>query len=963
METTNSTPAAQNRIVSTEALSIMDMIMICLRHWPWFILSLLIFMGAATLYLMRTPKTYTRTMSVLVKSGSAGKTEEIRSLEELGVGNLTTEISDEIVAIHSPAAIYDMVKRLHLDFSYFRPGYFRNDPLYAESLPVEVELPDLDDNATASFTLTLNGDETATLSKIVFRGNEVSKSLRIRIGKQSKSLFGAILIKPTIYYNKGTRGDILVQRIGFVAAAGRYGAVISASLQPNTKNIIDVRCVDNSIPRAENILKTIINIYNENWVKNRNQISVSTNEFIKERLAVIEEELGDVDQDIAGYKSANAMPDVMAVAAQAMGQQSAADQERQVLNNQLYMVRYVRNYVTDPTHAKQLLPASTGIGNSAVEAQIASYNEKLLERNNLVANSSEKNPLVGDLDVALNNLRGAIVNSLDNAQTTLTAQLSSVQSAHSQAVGKLSANPQQANHLLSIERQQKVKESLYLFLLQKREENELSQAFTAYNTRIIADPWGSNAPTSPDRNRILLFAFAIAMAIPAAFFILREMNNSKVRGRKDLENLTIPFVGELPLWKPRKGEELPEGYHFVVRQHSRDITNEAYRVVRTNLEFMMNSASAPSASSDSRSKIKDSGSKGSRSKIQDSGSSTPPKGNRALCVQTIGELCDGGQKMEGASNSPRGAIIMLTSFNPGSGKTFITANLGASFAIRNSRVICIDLDLRRGSLSEFAGKPKKGLTNFLSGQIENYQDVIVHIDMKGTKGSKIQDSGSKIQDSGSPLTANRSPLTENPSPLTDNRSPLTENPSPLTDNRSPLTDNRSPLTANRSPLTENPSPLTDNRSPITDNRSPLTANRSPLTPQLDILPIGKIPPNPTELLYSPKLKSMFDDLRQHYDYIFVDCPPVEIVADATIISHESDLTIFVIRAGLLDRSMLPELQKNYDEKKYNNMAMLLNGTDAEHHYGYHRYGYGYGRYGYGYGKRYGYGYYGYGSKK
>ncbi len=211
-----------------------------------------------------------------------------------------------------------MVKRLHLDFSYFHHGYFRNDPLYAESLPVEVELPDLDDNATASFTLTLNGDETATLSKIIFRGNEVSKSLRVRIGKQSKSLFGAILIKPTIYYNKGTRGEILVQRTGFVAAAGRYGAVISASLQPNTKNIIDVRCVDNSIPRAENILKTIINIYNENWVKNRNQISVSTNEFIKERLAVIEEELGDVDQDIAGYKSANAMPDVMAVAAQAL---------------------------------------------------------------------------------------------------------------------------------------------------------------------------------------------------------------------------------------------------------------------------------------------------------------------------------------------------------------------------------------------------------------------------------------------------------------------------------------------------------------------------------------------------------------------------------------------------------------------------------------------------------------------
>lgn len=172
---------------------------------------------------------------------------------------------------------------------------------------------------------------------------------------------------------------------------------------------------------------------------------------------------------------------------------------------------------------------------------------------------------------------------------TLNSQLGAVQSIRSQTIGKLSTNPQQANHLLSIERQQKVKESLYLFLLQKREENELSQAFTAYNTRIIAEPFGSNAPTSPpQRNSILLIALTIALALPATFFIVRENMNNKVRGRKDLENLTIPYIGELPLWKPKKGEEVTDGYHFVVRQHSRDITNEAYRVVRTNLEFMTN---------------------------------------------------------------------------------------------------------------------------------------------------------------------------------------------------------------------------------------------------------------------------------------------------------------------------------------------------------------------------------------
>ena len=827
MATTNTTQnTAVRRQPTDSSLSITDMLLICLRHWPWFVLSLIICMSLATLHLLRTPKTYSRTASILVKTTGGEKSNDIVMMEELGVNNITSHIYDEIAAIHSPAVILELVRRLHLDLSYYRPGYFRDEPLYAETLPVEVELHELNDNASASFKLTLNGDGTAQMSDIILKGKPADKACRLVIGKKCESPLGPVTIKPTLYYDKEEQGDILVTRTSYMTAAGIYGGKISAAQQEDTRSIIDVRCVDNSISRAENILRTIVSIYGEQWVKNRNQISVSTNEFIKERLAVIEKELGNVDQDIAGFKSAHAMPDVNAVAGQAMAQESAADQQRQALSNQLYMVRYVRNYVTDPAHAKQLLPASSGIGNAAVEAQIAAYNEKLLQRNNLVANSSEKNPLVTDLDVSLDNLRGAIVNSLDNTQTTLNTQLNTVQSVHSQAIGKLTANPTQANHLLSIERQQKVKEALYLFLLQKREENELSQAFTAYNTRTIAEPWGSNSPISPDQNRILLIAFAIALAVPAAWFILREMSNTKVRGRKDLENLTIPYIGELPLWKPKKGsEDIDSSRHFVVRQHSRDITNEAYRVVRTNLEFMTNQE----------------------------------------------KQCK---------------IIMLTSFNPGSGKTFISANLGATFAIRDSRVICIDLDLRRGSLSEFVGKPKQGLTNYLSGQIDDYKELIVN--------------------------------------------------QPINDSKSSSTDANTAEAVGED-------------------------TQSPTVKTLDILPMGKTPPNPTELLYSPKLKPMLDELRQHYDYIFVDCPPVEIVADATIISREADVTIFVVRAGLLERSMLPELQKNYDDKKYNNMAILLNGTDAEHHYGYRRYGYGYGRYGYG--KRYGYGYYGNSSKK
>ena len=784
MAKTKPTPRRQQ---PDDSLGIMDMLMICLRQWPWFLLSLAICLGAASYYLLSTPKIYTRNSSILVKS-SGDKAVDLQAFVDLGVSTLTSYINDEIIAIHSPTAVYDMVKRLHLDISYYRSGLFLDEPLYAESLPVEVELHHMDDIASASFTLKLNGNNTATLKDITLRGKEIKGDCTLTIGERSESPLGEITIKPSLYYEQDARREILVKRTGYKSAASSYSGRISASLKRNTKNIIEITCKDTSIPRADNILRTLVSIYNENWVKSRNQISVSTNEFIKERLAVIEEELGNVDQSIAGYKSSLAMPNVEAVANKALEQEGAADQERLTLSNQLYMVRYVRSYITEPAHDKQLLPASSGIGNSAVEAQIATYNEKLLQRNNLVANSSEQNPLVGDLDIILDNLKTAIVNSLDNVQTTLEAQLSVVQNTRNQAIEKLSANPTQANYLLSIERQQKVKESLYLFLLQKREENELSQAFTAYNTRVIAEPSGSSAPTSPVRNKILMIALGVALAVPAIFFILREFFNTTVRGRRDLNHLSIPFVGEIPQWKPRKGEKAPTGSHFIVKQHSRDVTNEAFRVVRTNLEFMLN------------------------------------------------------------ADEQKSHVIMLTSFNPNSGKTFISANLGASYGVRGSKAICVDLDLRIGSLSEYVGSPKKGITEYLSGQENDLQSLIIHLE----------------------------------------------------------------------------------------------------DPALDFLPMGKTPPNPTELLYSPKFKSMFDTLREQYEYIFVDSAPLEIVADASIINREADLTVFVIRTGVMERSMLNELEKSYEEKKYNKMAMLLNGTDAEQHYGFYRFGYGYGSNGYGY---------------
>jgi capsular exopolysaccharide synthesis family protein len=385
---------------------------------------------------------------------------------------------------------------------------------------------------------------------------------------------------------------------------------------------------------------------------------------------------------------------------------------------------------------------------------------------------------------------------VDNLIVSLNTQIRNIRQQEATTTSQLASNPNQAKYLLSVERQQKVKEELYLYLLQKREENELSQAFTAYNTRVITAPRGSMLPTAPRKMNILLVAFAIGLLVPAVIIFMKENMNTKVRGRKDLENLSIPFIGEIPQYLSAK-KKLGFDKHtqsvmkaIVVKEGNRNIINEAFRVLRSNIDFMAGKDSSQN-------------------------------------------------------------VFMLTSFNPGSGKSFLAMNIAMSFAIKKKRILVIDGDLRHGSTSSYVDSPKAGLSDYLGNRVSDWKEIIV-------KDEKY------------------------------------------------------------------------------DN--------------LHIIPIGTVPPNPTELLEDGKLATLIEVLRSEYDYIFIDCPPIDIVADAQIIEKLADRTVFVVRSGLLDRSMLPELENIYQEKRFKNLSVILNGTESAG-----------GRYGYRYGYRNGYSSY-YGNK-
>ena len=794
-EQTNTTQAKRRKAPENTPVPIMDILFLTLRKWPWILLSLIVCVGAALVYILRTPAVYTRATEIMIKEPSKGKSAGMDEFADLGLLSTNTSVVNEITNLKSSDLMEEVVRRLNLDVNYFRKGRFHDLVAYGTDLPVNLQFVNFPADASATLDVNISKDNKVTLDKIKQADREWEESFTGNIGDSISTPIGIIIVTPSPAYTPATNIELEVSKIPVSAAQASYSAHLGVSQNGENSSVIRLTLSDRSIQRADDVLSTLIEVYKDSWIRDRNEIAVSTSQFINERLNVIEGELGNVDNDISSFKSENLIPDIDAASSMYMSQNQQIATEITGINNQIQMARFVRSYLSAEGSRNQLLPANSGLVGD-IAKQVGEYNEMLLQRNSLVEKSSDTNPLVINLDQQLAALRNAIIATVDTQIAALNTQLRSLQNIQASTKSKIATSPAQAKYLLSVERQQKVKESLYLFLLQKREENELSQAFTAYNTRVINKPGPAGVPPTPAKSSILMISIVIGLALPFGVIFIIETSNTRVRGRKDIEHLSIPFLGEIPEAADNSSKNTAgrEKNTLMVGEGKKDIINEAFRVLRTNVEFMRNTG-------------------------------------------------------DGAN------VIAVTSFNPGSGKSFVTMNLAMTMALKGKRVLVIDGDMRHGSTSAYIGSPAEGIANYLA-----------------KKDSTI--NGLIVQNSENPL--------------------------------------------------------------------------------LDILPVGPVPPNPTELLESPRFGNLITDLRPKYDYIFIDCPPIEVVADAQIIDAHADRTIFIIRAGLLERAMLPELERIYDEKKYHSMALILNGTPlSRSRYGYsHSYRYGYG-YGYGYGFNYG----------
>lgn len=763
-----------------QGLNIVDLFMYLASQWKWFLLSILICGGIAWYNYARAPLVYFRSATVIIKDPS--NKASTSGLDRFDNFINKVNVANEILQFRSKKLMREVVQRVHADVSYQIKDGLRSNELYNES-PVLVSLPDALPEQSFSFTMTLKDAKTVTLSD--FSGIEAKPSYEVALNDTVAIIEGMNVVVTATNYLRDSwlNTPIRVQKLPVESMVNYYKNALGIQQEEEEASILTLALKDSSPARAEDVLNTLITVYNEEAIKEKNQVAVNTANFINERLIIIERELGNVESNLESFKQRNQIVDIASSAGMYMTESQKYNADAMELETQLRLANFIKDYLTDPSKETDLIPSNTGISDMNIENQISLYNAAKLKRDHLIDDSSVNNPVVQELNNSLRAMKQSIIRAVDNMIVSLNVKRNDAQNREMRAQDRVTAIPTKERQMLSIERQQKIKEALYLFLLNKREENALSQAMADNNARVIDGAEGSNAPISPNRNRILLLGLLVGIALPGAVCLAILFMDTRVHGRKDIEGATsVPYLGEIPLDKEAMKDHRKKV--MAVKEQGDDIVSEAFRILRTNMAFL-------------------------------------------------------------SKKDKPAQVITFTSFNIGAGKTFIARNLSMSLAYLKKRVVMVDLDIRKGTLSRHFGHYHVGVTNYLSDNTVKVDNIIQH--QEG----------------------------------------------------------------------------------------------------FDLIPAGILAPNPAELLMDNRLDELMNELRTRYDYIIADNVPVGLIADATIANRIADLTIFVVRAGKLDRRQLPDIEKLYQEKKLKNMALVLNGANPERHgYGY-SYGYGYG-YGYGY---------------
>ncbi len=744
-----------------------------LRYWYLYLFFLAGALNIAWLKIRYATPIYQVRSTLLIEDEQSKSTfvSEEAIFRDLGLMQGGPRVLNEIQILKSKPIMTAVVEKLGLDVEYYTVGRVRTSESYPHG-PLYAAVHEVSEQGynqpfvfnvidSQYYDLTLAGKTTR---------RQFGELLELPQGKFMFTLRGAP--------NLENRYQIIFRQPA--AVAGSYAGSLNINLINNYSSVVEMTHKGPAPAKSADILNTLVEVYNESTIDAKNRVGKNTIRFIDERLQYLTAELSEVEGDLERYKRRNNIPTEISSSVDVLVEQlNAADDNLSQLEIQKSLLGSLQKFLSNQLNAHEPAPVNLLPDKLPIAQLVDRYNALLLERGRLLRSATPENPVVQNLDTQTVVLRKTILETIGQSLRDLETQQQLAELKSAQYLAQIGAFPQKERGLIEIKRQQGIKESLFLFLLQKREETALALAVAVPGSRSV-DPAGPDGtPISPNKRSIYLMALLIGLLVPSAMVYLKSLLTTTVQSESDITSISgVPLLGSI-------------GYQHgaspvVVKAGSRSALSEMFRLLRTNLQFL--NAGRPNQ------------------------------------------------------------VILVTSSVSSEGKSFVTLNLGLTMALADKKTVILELDLRRPKLMRYLQQNEDrsaGISTYLIGQHSPEQIV---------KPTSIH-------------------------------------------------------------------------------------------PNLYAISGGPLPPNPGELLLHEALDQLITRLREQFDCILLDTPPVGMVADALLLGRLADSSVYIVRHNQTQKASLNILAEIKKDQKLPHVAAVLNAVRIQGHYGYYRkYGYGYGYY-------------------